>query len=233
MYDISKLGKISGDFATALANRPDNLQRIDCSGPEGARYAYDTTEGLDTIVNQVSTYFRKPAKDFKVYSDLQWNLVCDRLPLLSTIQGSYMGGVFVGCMIWGWASDKYGRRLAMLVAAALQVVSSITATWATNYVVFIFLRFLIAFSVSGVFECGFVLGKHLFKYFTVIEFSKEIFAVTEICGPKYRTYFGILTQFPFGIGAALLPLIAYFIRNWQNLQLAISVPCLLLALYYW
>ena len=95
---------------------------------------------------------------------MQWNLVCDRLPLLSTIQGSYMGGVFVGCMIWGWASDKYGRRLAMLVAAALQVVSSITATWATNYVVFIFLRFLIAFSVSGVFECGFVLGKHLFKY---------------------------------------------------------------------
>ena len=55
MYDISKLGKISGDFATALANRPDNLQKIACSGPEGARYAYDTTEGLDTIVNQVST----------------------------------------------------------------------------------------------------------------------------------------------------------------------------------
>ena len=71
-----------------------------------------------------------------------------------------MGGVFVGCMIWGWASDKYGRRLAMLVAAALQVVSSIVASFATNYVIFIFLRFLIAFSVSGVFECGFVLGNY-------------------------------------------------------------------------
>ena len=58
------------------------------------------------------------------------------------------------------------------------------------------------------------------------------FSVTEICGPKYRTYFGILTQFPFGIGAALLPIIAYFIRSWQNLQLAISIPCVLLGLYY-
>ena len=58
------------------------------------------------------------------------------------------------------------------------------------------------------------------------------FSVTEICGPKYRTYFGILTQFPFGIGAALLPIIAYFIRSWQSLQLAISVPCVLLGLYY-
>ena len=93
----------------------------------------------------------------------------------------------MGCMLWGWASDRFGRRLAMLVAAAMQTVASIVAAFATNYVIFIFLRFLIAFSVSGVFECGFVL-------------------VTEICGPKYRTYFGILTQFPFGIGAALLPL---------------------------
>jgi hypothetical protein len=48
-------------------------------------------------------------------------------------------------------------------------------------------RFLVAFSVSGVFECGFVL-------------------VTEIVSPGLRTPFGIMTQFPFGIGASLLPL---------------------------
>ena len=59
-----------------------------------------------------------------------------------------------------------------------------------------------------------------------------ILLVTEICGPTYRTYFGILTQFPFGIGAALLPLVAYFIREWTSLQLAISIPGVLLGLYY-
>lgn len=125
-----------------------------------------------------------------------------------------MGGVFVGCMVFGWASDRFGRRLTMLVAATIQTVASIVAAFATNYVIFIFLRFLIAFAVSGVFECGFVL-------------------VTEICGPTYRTYFGILTQFPFGIGAALLPIIAYFVRQWQSLQLMISVPGILLASFYW
>ena len=72
-----------------------------------------------------------------------------------------MGGVFVGCIVFGWASDKFGRRLTMLIAALIQVVASISAAFATNYVIFIFLRFLIAFSVSGVFECGFVLGKLL------------------------------------------------------------------------
>ena len=44
------------------------------------------------------------------------------------------------------------------------------------------------------------------------------FSVTEICGPKFRARFGILTQFPFGIGASLLPVIAYFVRSWVPLQ---------------
>lgn len=199
IYDFSGEAAPKGTFEEALAARESKtLKRIACeqtTAPESERFTYDTSDGLDTIVNN-------------------WNLVCDRLPLLSTIQGSYMGGVFVGCMVFGWASDRFGRRLTMLVAAAIQTVASIVAAFATNYIIFIFLRFLIAFSVSGVFECGFVL-------------------VTEICSPTYRTYFGILTQFPFGIGAALLPLIAYFIREWQSLQLAISIPCILLASFYW
>merc|ERR1712088_1042835 len=102
----------------------------------------------------------------------------------------------------------------MLVAIATQICSTIICAFSVNYIMFIFFRFLIAFSVSGVFECGFVL-------------------VTEICGPHYRTYFGILTQFPFGWGAALLPVIAYFIRAWKSLQLAISIPCVLLGIFYW
>ena len=57
--------------------------------------------------------------------------------------------------------------------------------------------------------------------------------MTEICGPKYRTWFGILTQFPFGIGAAILPLIAYFVRQWVTMQIVIAVPSVLLVLYYW
>jgi len=190
MFDLSKAKVPNSDFETAFAARDVHLDQVDCHD-----FQYDRTGGVDSIV-------------------YEWNLVCDDLWKLSTIQGSYMGGVFVGCMIWGWASDKFGRRLTMLVAAVIQVVSSILAAFSPNYIIFIFLRFLIAFSVSGVFECGFVL-------------------VTEICGPTYRTYFGILTQFPFGWGAALLPIIAYFIRQWKNLQLAISIPCVLLGIFYW
>lgn len=125
-----------------------------------------------------------------------------------------MGGVFVGCIVWGWASDKFGRRPTMLVAIVIQILATIITAFSVNYIMFIFFRFLVAFSVSGVFECGFVL-------------------VCEICGPKFRAPFGILTQFPFGIGAAIMPLIAYFVREWMKLQLCISVPCVCLLSYYW
>ena len=101
----------------------------------------------------------------------QWDLVCDRLPLLSTVQGIYMGGVFVGCIFWGWCSDKFGRRPSILVAAALKIVTTIAASYSISYTMFVTLRFLVGFSASGVFECGFVL-------------------VTEIVGPKLRTNFG-------------------------------------------
>merc|ERR1712156_1043843 len=185
-YDLSS-ASIPRNYQTALASRTSRL--VACTN---WTFAKDMGE---TIVSD-------------------WNLVCDRTALLSTVQGSYMGGVFVGCLFWGWASDKFGRRPSILIAAVIQIVSSIVASFSVNYIMFIFFRFLIAFSVSGVFECGFVL-------------------VTEIVAPELRTPFGIMTQFPFGVGASLLPLVAYFIKDWTSLQLAISVPCCLLIIFYW
>lgn len=187
MFNISSEPKINSDFNLAIQERSSTI--VKCSN-----WDYATDMGWTTVS--------------------EWDLVCHRTALLSTVQGSYMGGVFVGCIFWGWASDKFGRRPSILAASVIQIISSIIASFSVNYIMFIFFRFLVAFSVSGVFECGFVL-------------------VTEIVAPKLRTPFGIMTQFPFGIGASLLPLVAYFIKNWTSLQLAISVPCCLLVSYYW
>merc|ERR1719315_284306 len=181
MFDISS-ANIDTNYDRAVAGRTTDLVKCD-------KWEFATDMGWTTVS--------------------EWSLVCERTALLSTVQGSYMGGVFIGCLFWGWASDKFGRRPSILVAAVIQIVSSIIASFSVN-----FFRFLIAFSVSGVFECGFVL-------------------VTEIVAPELRTPFGIMTQFPFGIGASLLPLVAYFIKDWTTLQLAISIPRTLLITYYW
>ena len=59
MYDFSKVPSLkSGSvFSSALASRWKNLTTMKCEAnplaPENARFMYDQSEGLDTIVNDV------------------------------------------------------------------------------------------------------------------------------------------------------------------------------------
>lgn len=43
----------------------------------------------------------------------------------------------------------------------------------------------------------------------------------------------VLYQIPFNLGHLTLPLFAYYFRDWHHLQLALSIPSLLLISYYW
>lgn len=55
----------------------------------------------------------------------------------------------------------------------------------------------------------------------------------EIIGVKYRELFSVVYQIPFNIGHLTLPLFAYFIRDWQDLQFALSIPSIVLLSYFW
>lgn len=75
------------------------------------------------------------------------------------------------------------------------------------------LRFLTAFATGGTMISSFVM-------------------VMELVGPKYRTLLGLVYQAPFNIGHLTLVGIAYFLRDWHYIQLAISIPTVLLLGYY-
>lgn len=55
----------------------------------------------------------------------------------------------------------------------------------------------------------------------------------EIVGTKWRDVLAALFQIPFTLGHLSLPLFAYLLRDWRNLQLAISVPSVVLISYIW
>lgn len=55
----------------------------------------------------------------------------------------------------------------------------------------------------------------------------------ELVGIRYREMTSVLFHIPFNLGHLTLPLFAYFLRNWHSLQLAISLPSILLISYYW
>lgn len=58
-------------------------------------------------------------------------------------------------------------------------------------------------------------------------------AGTEWTGSKQRMLAGIITDYFFGFGYIMLAGVAYLIRDWRKLQLAISAPCFLFIVYIW
>ena len=58
-------------------------------------------------------------------------------------------------------------------------------------------------------------------------------SVMELVGPSYRMIAGIALELFWACGAIVLALLAYLIRDWRYLNLAVSLPALLFIPYVW
>ncbi|XP_053631579.1 organic cation transporter protein isoform X2 [Cherax quadricarinatus] len=185
--ELAASGAFSGD---TLPDLPTNVSTTTCN-----HWHYDHSTYKTTVVEE-------------------WDLVCDRRYLASTVQSVFMAGVFAGAVVLSELSDRYGRRTVSLVSSVGILVSSLCVSFMTHYVPFILLRFFMGFFNSGIFLPNFVI-------------------LMEVVGAEGRTVMGMLYQSCFSLGFMLLPGIAYFVREWRQLELCISVPCVLLLLNYW
>nr|XP_040139454.1 solute carrier family 22 member 3 isoform X1 [Ictidomys tridecemlineatus] len=144
----------------------------------------------------------------------QFDLVCVNAWMLDLTQAILNLGFLAGAFTLGYAADRYGRILIYLISCFGVGVTGVVVAFAPNFPVFVIFRFL-----QGVF------GKGTWMTSYVI--------VTEIVGSKQRRIVGIVIQMFFTLGIIILPGIAYFIPNWQGIQLAITLPNFLFLLYYW
>ncbi|KAF7664681.1 hypothetical protein LDENG_00168470 [Lucifuga dentata] len=144
----------------------------------------------------------------------EWDLVCEDSSLNSLGSSIYMSGLLVGSVLFGAMADRYGRRFTLLLSLALQAVFGVAVAFAPSFPVYVILRFVVGTTISGVIINAFVLG-------------------TEWTCTQRRMLAGIITDFAFGLGYILLAGVAYLIRDWRKLQLAISAPGFLLIFYIW
>ncbi|CAG9859357.1 unnamed protein product [Phyllotreta striolata] len=165
-----------------------------CS-PECTNFVYDTSVFASTIVTE-------------------WNLTCSKSYLVNLTQTITMLGILFGSVLFGYLSDKYGRKNPLVLAVTLQGLSGLGAAFSPWFSLFMVMKFLSAVATGGTMITSFVL-------------------IMEIVGTEWRTVLGILYQIPFNVGHLLMPLISYYFRSWRHFQIIISAPALALITYYW
>ncbi|XP_078661285.1 organic cation transporter protein-like isoform X2 [Branchiostoma floridae x Branchiostoma belcheri] len=144
---------------------------------------------------------------------MEFNLVCEKSTLNSLSQSIYMAGVLVGAIGFGQLSDLIGRKKTLFISLLLMLVFGVVVAFSPEYITFVIMRFIVGASVSGVFLSAFVIG-------------------TELTGREDRTWTGTLPHISFAIGYMLYALMAWGIRDWRQLQLAMALPNIIL-LFAW
>ncbi|CAC5415437.1 SLC22A4_5 [Mytilus coruscus] len=111
-------------------------------------------------------------------------------------------------------SISLGRKKTFYFAVWLLLVSSFSLPWAPSFWVYGLLRFIIGMCTNGLYAVPFVLGM-------------------ELVGPSKRVWAGIVICYFFAAGMVVLAGVAYLIRDWVYLEIAISIPSVFFLFYWW
>ncbi|KAK3798081.1 hypothetical protein RRG08_034637 [Elysia crispata] len=158
--------------------------------------------GGDPVPCDKYVYKKDPFKSTFV-TDM--DLICDDKSLVTYASMILMCGMLFGSFILGILSDIIGRRKVLILSNVCMMGASLGVAWAESYTVFVIVRFVISFFGTGIILTAFVIGM-------------------EIVGPSKRRIAGNVSNFFWVSGICVLTAIAYFLRDWRYLQIAISVP---------
>ncbi|CAN6283069.1 unnamed protein product [Urochloa humidicola] len=76
----------------------------------------------------------------------QWNVSAQHESLLSSV---VFTGMLIGACSWGYVSDKYGRRTALLLSIILTTGAGFLSALSPNYTFLLIFRFLVGLGVGG------------------------------------------------------------------------------------
>ncbi|XP_036036283.1 solute carrier family 22 member 12 [Onychomys torridus] len=143
-----------------------------------------------------------------------WDLVCDSQALRPMAQSIYLAGILVGAAVCGHTSDRFGRRRVLTWSYLQVAVSGITAAFIPIFPLYCLFRFLVAAAVAGV-------------------MMNTVSLLMEWTSARGRTLMMTLNSVGFSFGHVLTGSMAYGVRSWRMLQLAVSIPFFLCFVSSW
>ncbi|KAK6187135.1 hypothetical protein SNE40_005224 [Patella caerulea] len=213
----SKISNISDAGLLELLVPDDSCQQYD---EKDVIMLYDNSTGVHRILSSnMSTtdctrgfWYSKETYSSTIVS--QFDLVCKRSFWISTSKSVFFFGRLCGAVAFGQLSDRFGRRPMFFVGAAILLVAGSIASAAQNIYMFLPMYFLQGLAHTGIFLVVYTLS-------------------TELVGPEYRFLVSVTIQIFYSVGCMILSGMAYLLRDWRYLELAITLPVVLFASYWW
>ncbi|KAF2905671.1 hypothetical protein ILUMI_00505 [Ignelater luminosus] len=144
-----------------------------------------------------------------------WNITCiENQWMLSLVGSSHFAGIIVGSALFGVLADRYGRKMIFIFCIVLMSISGVIQIFSPEYITFTTFVFINALGTAGIYPLAFIIG-------------------VEMVGRKKREVTGMILNYFYAIGEALVALIAWLARDWVLLQLSVSAPPILFVVYYW
>lgn len=140
--------------------------------------------------------------------------VCDNAWKIYMIHTFYWVGSILGQLLFGCLTDKFGRKKTFCWVVLLSVVSNMATILAPDHTTFTVARFMTAFGISTISTTSFMI-------------------VMEYTGPTKRTIVLCTWAGSWTSCAAVLPWIAYGLRNWRLLLCVPFVPASVLIIVSW
>ncbi|BFZ06597.1 hypothetical protein BsWGS_09635 [Bradybaena similaris] len=172
--------------------------------PNGTRPSYKSTYGNCDLNSTVCSRDVFLASDDASTAVTEWDLVCEKQWIVSSLSAIQMGGVMIGALVSGSLSDVFGRKKVHFVSILVHALLNLGAGFSNSWQLFAAFRFFI----------GAAIGSYLVVHVPYI---------LEFVSPRWRV---IPASLPFAaIGASLLPMAAWLLPDWRWMHFICAILC--------